>query len=71
MVANIEENLFELVTSDLNQGIVKMKQEQFNNMRDDIDRVFIGTDSDFYSPEANNFIANLSSAKVEVKKSGG
>ena len=67
MVANIEDNLFELVTNDLNQGMVKMKQEAFNNMRDEIDRVFIGTDVDFYSPEAANFVSPLSSAKVEVK----
>ncbi len=48
-----------------------MKQEEFNNMRDEIDRLFIGLEVDFYHPESVNLLAPSSSPKVEVKRSGG
>jgi hypothetical protein len=51
--------------------MVKMKQEEFNNMRDEIDRLFIGLEVDFYHPESVNLLAPSSSPKVEVKRSGG
>ena len=48
MVENFEENLFEYLTSDIPKLNLYQKQESFNLLKDDIDRIFQGFDQDSY-----------------------
>ena len=43
-----------------------MKQEEFNNLREEIDRVFIGLDQDFYDPSSASLLPSHSSSKVII-----
>ena len=45
---NTEINLFDTITSDLDKREIMMKQAQFNDLRDKIDKVLLGDISNFY-----------------------
>ena len=45
---NVQDNIFELLVSDISKLTVMQKQETFHSFKEDIDRVFEGFDNDFY-----------------------
>ena len=60
---NVEENIFDLLVSDVPKLHVMQKQEQFHAFREEVDKVFEGFIGDFYSlsekpvlPEINESI---------------
>lgn len=46
---NVEENIFDVLTSDVPKHLVFDRQETFHGMKDGIDRVFEGGIEDFYT----------------------
>ena len=46
--------MFKQITADIEPGLMKQKQEQFDAMDDQINRVFMGDIRDFYSDDCPN-----------------
>ena len=46
-----ERNLFKELTADIDAGVQKRKQDQFDALTDEIDRIFMGDIRNFYSDD--------------------
>ena len=63
---NVEENIFDVLTSDVPKHLVYDRQETFHAMKDGIDRIFEGGIEDFYAGKPE--LPNLDSDTVECVK---
>ena len=49
-----EKNLFKELTADIDSGVQKRKQDQFDALTDEIDRIFMGDIRNFYADDFPN-----------------